>query len=98
MDHPGPCPVITPLRKVVIDRALGQQILRQHVPLTPAPVPRENGVENFPHVNLPWVPSAWPRLRRRDQRCHDGPLFVRAIRRVFLTRLVFLQHNSALLY
>src|SRR5262245_64145624 len=38
LDHLGPGPVVAPWRKVVIDRALGESIMRQHVPWTPAPV------------------------------------------------------------
>src|SRR5512134_2425162 len=62
----GPCPVVAPLRKVIIDRALGQQIMRQHVPLTPAAVQIKKRVEDLPHVDLTRVPSAWTRLGRRD--------------------------------
>src|SRR5919108_6312664 len=78
---------------LVIDRALGQQIMRQHVPLTTAPVQIKKRVEDFPHVDLTRVPSAWTRFGRWDQRCHDGPLFVREIRGVLLSRLGFLQHK-----
>src|SRR5919198_3262021 len=38
LDDLGPGPVVAPLRKVVIDGALGEQFMGQHVPLTPAPV------------------------------------------------------------
>jgi len=93
----GPGPVVAPLSKVVIDRALGQQIMRQQVPWTPAPVQIKNGVEDFPHVDRTRVPAAWARLGRRDQWFHDGPLFVREIRGRLLSQLVFLQHKSALL-
>src|SRR5919198_244273 len=59
LDQLGPGPVIAPLRKVVIDRALGQQIMRQHVPLAPTPVQIEKRIEDFTHVDLTRVPSAW---------------------------------------
>ena len=75
----GPGPVVAPLRKVIIDRALGQQIMRQHVPLTTAPVQIKKRIEDFSHVDLTRVPSAWTRLGRRDQRCHDSPLLVRQV-------------------
>src|SRR5262252_1982594 len=41
----GPSPVVAPLRNIVINRALGQQIMWQHVPLTPTPVQRKKRVE-----------------------------------------------------
>src|SRR5215472_2635805 len=56
LDHLGPCPITAPLGKVVIDSAFGQQIMRQHVPLAPAPVEIENRIEDFPHVDLPRAP------------------------------------------
>src|SRR5207245_2774464 len=97
LDHLGPCPVVAPLGKVVIDRALGEQIMRQHVPLAPAPVEIENRIEDFPHVDLTRAPSAWVLLGRRDQRFHDGPLLVREIRWIYLSRTTFLSHIGALL-
>src|SRR5262245_6167091 len=75
----GPSPVVAPLRKVIIDRALGQQIMRQHVPLAPAPVQIKKRVEDLPHVDLTRVPASWTRLGRRDQWCHDSPLLVRQV-------------------
>src|SRR5947208_923970 len=62
LDYFGPCPVVAPLGKVVIDRALGQHIMRQHVPLAPAPVEIENRIEDFRHVDLTRASSA--RARR----------------------------------
>jgi hypothetical protein len=75
----GPRPVVAPLRTIVLNRALGQHIRRQHVPWTPAPVQRQKGVEDLPHVDPPRVPAAWTRLGRRDQGCHDSPLLVRQV-------------------
>src|SRR3989441_7201103 len=97
LDHLGPCPVVAPLGKVVIDSALGQQIMRQHVPLAAAPVQIENRVEDFPHVDLTRAPSTWTLRGRRNQRFHDCPLLVCKIRGILLSRLVFLQHARALL-
>ena len=93
----GPSPVVAPGRKVVLDRARGPQSRRPHVPLAPAPVQRNKRGEAFPPVDLTRVPAAWTRLGRRDQRCHDGPLFVGESRGILLSHLVFLQHKSALL-
>src|SRR5215217_6550528 len=95
LDHLGPGPVVAPLRKVVIDCALGQQIMRQPVPVAPAPVQIKKRVEDFPHVDRTRVPAAWALLGRWDQRFPAGPLFVRELRGVFLSRLVFFRHKSA---
>ena len=69
--------------------------MREHVPLAPAPVERDNRVEDFPHVDLTRVPAAWTRLGRRHQRCHDRPWFIRASRGISLASLVFLHPKSA---
>ena len=37
-DDLGPRAVVPPLRKVVVDCTLGEQILRSHIPLTPGPI------------------------------------------------------------
>jgi hypothetical protein len=76
-DPRGPGPGIAPWRQIVLNRALGPQSRRQHVPWTPAPGQRKKRVEACPPVDLPRVPSAWPRLGRWEQRCHDGPWCVR---------------------
>jgi len=57
-DHLGSGPVVAPLDKRVIDGALGQHSMREHVPLAPAPVQREDRVEDFPHIDLTRTPSA----------------------------------------
>ena len=75
----GPSPVVAPLRTIVLDRALGQHIMRQHVPLTPAPVQIKKRVEDFSHVDLTRVPAVWARRGRRDQWGHDSPLLVRQV-------------------
>src|SRR5262245_9191672 len=97
LDHLGPGPVVAPLRKGVIDGARGQPIMREHVPLAPAPVQRKKRVEDFPHVDRTRVPAAGALLGRRDQRCHDGPLVVCEIGGILLSRLVFFLHTSTLL-
>src|SRR6266849_5889214 len=68
LDQLFPCPVVTPLDKVVIDRALGQHIMRQHVPLATAPVQREDRVEDFPHVDLTRATAAGALLGGWDHR------------------------------
>src|SRR5262245_44261570 len=83
-DHLGPGSVVAPLGKVVIHGALGQQVVRQHIPLAATAVQVEQGIEDFPHVYLPRASSAWARLGRWDQWFHNGPLLVCQIRGYFL--------------
>ena len=51
-DQAVPCPSVTPLGNVVLDRTLGEHIMRQHIPLATAPMQGEYRVEDFPHVSL----------------------------------------------
>jgi len=98
LDHLGPGSVVAPLCKLVIDRALGQHSMRPPVPLAPTPVEREHRLEDFPHVDRPWVPAAWARRGRRAQRGHDGPWLVRQLRGLCLARTGLLRHGGALLF
>ena len=41
-----------PLGEVVVDGALGRQVVREHVPLAARAVEVEDGVEHLPHVDL----------------------------------------------
>ena len=76
-----PGPVGLPLGEVVIHRALGRQVVREHVPLAPRTGEIEDGVEHLPHVVGP-RPS---HTINRDQRLDNRPLFVGQIGRVGLT-------------
>ena len=69
----------------------------QHIPLTPTPMEIPNGVEDFAQVDLARAPAAWARLSRGEERCHQRPLLVRHIGWICLSRLIFFQHNYALL-
>jgi len=74
-DDLGPRAVVPPRRKVVVDRTLGEQILRSHLPLTPGPILIEPRVEHGPHVHRargPAVLCAW----RGKHRLQNPPLFV----------------------
>src|SRR6266436_3180677 len=97
-DQLRPCPIVTPLGKIVIDGTLGQHIMRQHIPLAATAVQGEQRIQDFPHVDLPRAPSSWALLGRGDHRSHDGPLLVRQIRGIFSPWLIFLYHVCALLY
>ncbi len=97
LDHLGPCPIVAPLGKGVIDGAFGESIVRQHIPLAAAPVEREQRIEDFPHVHLARAPSSFPLLGRWDHRSHHRPLLVREIRRILLSMKNFINHSRALL-
>jgi len=66
-----PGPVVPPLGEVVVHRALGRQVVGQHVPLAAGAADVEDGIEHLPHVDRPWPPD----LRDGDQGLHDLPLF-----------------------
>src|SRR5882724_9222979 len=84
----GPGPLIAPLDKVGVDRALRQQILGQPVPLAPTAVQIEQRVNDLSHVHFARVPSPVG-LRGRNQRSQDSPLLVRQIRGIRLPILSF---------
>jgi hypothetical protein len=44
--HPLPSSIVSPLGEVVVNRALGRQIVRQHVPLAAAAVEVEDRIPN----------------------------------------------------
>jgi hypothetical protein len=88
-DHLAPGAVVTPWGQGVIDGALGEEIMGQHIPLTPTPLEISYRVEDFPPIDLARASSALARLGRREQRFHEGPLLVRQVRWIILSRLVF---------
>src|SRR5215831_6750088 len=65
-DYLVPGPVVAPLGKGVIRSALGQQIVRQHIPLTAAAIQVPQGIEDFTHLHLLWAPSSWTRLKKKS--------------------------------
>jgi hypothetical protein len=46
----GPRAIIPPLRKVVVDGTLGEQVVRSHIPLTPSPILIPQRVEHGTHI------------------------------------------------
>src|SRR3989442_8451083 len=96
-DQRRPCPIVTPLGKIVIDGTLGQHIMRQQIPLAATAVQVEQRMQDFPHVDLPRTPSSWVLFGGWDHRSHDGPLLVRQIRGIALPRMTILYHMHALL-
>src|SRR5437870_9835915 len=79
LHHLGPCLVVAPLGKVVIDGTCGQQIMRQHIPLAATSVQVEQCIQDFPQVYLPRAPSLCVLLGGWDHRFHNRPLLVRQI-------------------
>jgi len=70
IDDPLPSAVIAPLGEIAEDRALGRQVVRQHVPLATAAIEVQNRVDNLPEINVPRtaeiVRALW-RQQRRNQ-------------------------------
>jgi len=97
LDQLCPCPVVAPLGKGVIHGALGEQIVRQHIPLAAAAVQVEQRIEDFAHVHLTRAPASCVLLGGWDHRSQYRPLLVRQIRGIFPPRLAFLYHMCALL-
>ena len=75
-----PGAVVPPVSEVVVDGALGGEVVGEHIPLATSPVDVEDGVEDFPHIHLPRPPG----LLRGDERLDDGPLGIGQVRRVGL--------------
>src|SRR5919198_307419 len=78
-------------------RTLGQQIVRQHIPLAATAVQVEQRIQDFPHVDLPRAPSSWVLLGGWDQWFHNRPWLIRQIRWILLPYLTSLYHMRALL-
>ena len=79
--HALPGSIVTPGSEVVVDRALGQQIMRQQVPLAPGAIEVDDRVDYLSHVHPPRPTSA---LGRGNERFQNRPLFVGEIRRIRL--------------
>ena len=92
----GPGPIITPWRTRGIHRALGQQSMRQPLPLTATPMEGKHCVQDCPHGYGAWTPCALVRLGRREPRCHEGPWRVCEIRCGQLSVLRLCKPRSAL--
>ncbi len=76
-----PGAVVTPTCEVIIDSALGQQVMGQHVPLAAAAVEVEQAVENLTQIDAAW-PSA--RFGVTESGLQNGPLLVGQIRGIAL--------------
>lgn len=81
--HVLPRPGVSPLGKILVGGAFGQQVVRQHVPLAAGAVEVQDGVDDFPHINVTRSP---PRLRGWNQRLQDSPLLIRQVRLVGFAR------------
>jgi hypothetical protein len=65
--HRLPRAIVSPLRKVFIDGALGKPIMWQHVPLAPRAVEVQAGVDDFAHVYGSRAPAGLRRWNKRLQ-------------------------------
>jgi len=84
--HRLPHAIVAPLGEVVVDRALRQQVVRQHVPLAARAIEVQQSVHHFPHVGGSRTPAV-NRPGSGNQRLQDGPLFVSQIRGIGLPRV-----------
>src|SRR5262245_21559279 len=71
--HALPRAIVSPLRNVVIDGALGQQVVWQHVPLAPGAIEVQDSVDDFAHVHRSRSPAG---LRWGKKRLQDIPLSI----------------------
>jgi hypothetical protein len=92
-----PRTVVAPSRKVIVHGALGQQIVRKHLPLTPAPIQRQDRMHDFAQVHLTRASPVWG-VGLGNQRCQNCPLGVRQIRGIRLAGRLFRRPVCALLY
>jgi hypothetical protein len=76
-----PGAVIPPLGEIVVDGALGREVVREHVPLAAAAVLVEDRVEHLPHLDLTGPPHAVD----GDQGLDDLPLLVGQVGGIGLT-------------
>src|SRR6056297_2115393 len=74
--------VISPTLEVVIDRTLGQQVMRKHVPLASTSSLILNRVVHFTKVNLAWLTKATHRRQSFKFWADQLPLFIRNVRLV----------------
>ena len=95
VDQLLPRAVVAPLGEVVVDRALGEQVVRQHVPLATAAIDKQNRVDDLAQIALPRTPEAVRAIRRQQWR-KKAPLFVREIRGISFARGCFEPHARAL--
>src|SRR5262249_47953648 len=88
-----PRSIVAPCSEVIVDRALGQQVMRQHVPLATRAIEVKDGVEDLPHVHGAFSAAAF---RWRNQWLQNRPLLVREIRRIRLPWAALHVHTPCL--
>src|SRR6202041_2089560 len=81
IDEALPGAVVAPKGEVIVDGALGEQVMRQHVPLAAGAVLIEQSVQDFAHLDLPRPPA---RFGRWNQGSQEIPLGVGQVGRVRL--------------
>lgn len=95
VDQPLPRAVVAPLGEVPVRRALGGQIVRQHVPLATAAVDVQNRVDYLTEVDLARTSEAVRSFRRQPRR-KQTPLLFRQVRRIRFTRKALEPHGRQL--
>jgi len=77
LDQRGPCPLVAPRPKVVLDGPLGPPSVRPQSPWAAPVVQGEQRRPDFPPGALPRTPSSWAALGRGEPRGHDRPWLLR---------------------
>lgn len=75
-------PIVSPGGEVLVDGALGGQVVRQHVPLAARSGQVEDRVHDFPQIDRTWPTSLGRRLRLGQQLLDQRPLQVGQIARI----------------
>ena len=78
---PRPSAVVAPLREILLGRALGKQVVRQHIPLATAAVEIQDRVDDLAHAHFSGA-STPLRTRGWNQRLQDRPLLIGKVRGV----------------
>lgn len=68
--------IITPLGEVVVHRALGKKVMREHVPLAAATALVEDRVDDFTHIHSAWPTALSTLARLRNQLANDLLLLI----------------------
>lgn len=88
IDHVLPGAVVAPLGEVVVDGALGEQVVGEHVPLAARPVEVKDGIDDLPHIHFPRPP---PMTAGGNHRFEDRPLSIGQVRRIAFAWRVHVQ-------
>jgi hypothetical protein len=90
--EPLPGAVVPPSREVVVDGALGRQVVGEHVPLAARAVEVEDRVEHLAHVDV----AGPAEVEDGDVRLDQGPLVVGQVGGIGLTHRGMLRRRGNL--